>query len=73
MPSDASSARIRALAEGSDRWLRWAPAVMLPLCTVLTNRRRSIRSKCMVLVSLCLCRRLAQYKADFQAPALRAG
>ena len=39
--------RIRALAAASDKWLRAAPAVMLPASRMFRYRRRSIRSKCM--------------------------
>ena len=39
-------ARTRALAEGSARCIRRAPAVIEPSATTCTNRRRSIRSYC---------------------------
>src|SRR5690606_32572403 len=62
-------ARMRALAAGSDRWLRCAPAVILPHSKVCWNSLRSVRSKCM-----CLCpgKSLAEYMADFQALAAAA-
>ena len=45
-PAWCSRARTRALAEGSDRCIRRAPAVIEPSVTTWTNSRRSIRSYC---------------------------
>jgi hypothetical protein len=70
MPSEASMARMRALAAGSDRWLRRAPAVMLPHSRVCWNSARSVRSKC---ISLCPGKSLAEYMANFQAAPATSG